>query len=111
MSHAYGSKIVGVVLKACMAASIVALIIGLTLYSASPAPSSEIDVSSLPRGLLIGDAMAWLALGLLMVIAAPALRALAVLTVFLREREMLLAAITVATLTLLALAIWIGVNE
>ncbi len=71
-------------------------------------PRHTIAIQSLPEGLSRGDPAAYLSLGLVMLIATPALRVLGSLVVFALQRDLRYVLVTAVILGLMAVGFILG---
>lgn len=98
------------VLVAGMAVSVATLVIGLALFALSPVAHEEVDMSlgDIASGILRGDPIAVIDLGIIFLIATPLTRVLAALVVFAADREPRYILVSLAVLALIAVAVLTG---
>jgi uncharacterized membrane protein len=99
---------VQLVLRGGMVLSMSVLLIGLALFALSPGElDTDLGPGGIADGLLRGDAIAVIDLGIVLLIATPLMRVLTTLVIFIADREprfvlmslVVLGVITVAVLT------------
>lgn len=98
------------VLKYGMIISLAVLLLGLTMYVLGPSGHEEVDLSlgEIAEGVLEGDPIAILDLGILLLIATPLSRVVTAAAVFLVEREGRYALLSLLVLGMVFLAVLTG---
>jgi uncharacterized membrane protein len=90
-----------------MALSVTVMLIGLVLFAFSPTGHEEVDLSleDIATGIVQGDPIAIIDLGIVLLIATPLTRVLTALMVFLVDREIRFVLISFLVLAVIAFAI------
>jgi uncharacterized membrane protein len=93
-------------------ASVALMILGLALYAAKPGSSDKaMAISELPAGILRLDPVAVISLGIIVLIATPVIRVVAVCITMGQGREYLFAAVAfIVLLTLIASFLLAGIK-
>src|SRR5512133_1697395 len=93
------------VLVTGMMASLIIILLGLSIYVSDPPGSDDpIPSGELPDRLMAGDPIAVIELGILVLIATPLVRILAALTMFARQKDVKFVLISLAVLSVIILA-------
>jgi uncharacterized membrane protein len=90
-----------------MVLSVSVMLLGLLLYSISPAGHEEVDLSlqDIAAGIVAGNPIAVIDLGIVLLIATPLTRVLTALTVFLVDREWRFVLVALLVLGVIAFAV------
>jgi uncharacterized membrane protein len=93
-----------------MIISLAVLLLGLTIYVIAPSGHEEVDLSlgEMAQGVLVGDPIAIIDLGIVLLIATPLSRVVTATAVFLVDREGRYALLSLLVLTIVLLAILTG---
>lgn len=107
--HRRIDRYVHMVLRAGMVLSISVLVFGLLLYVLSPGGVEEdLPLDKIAEGLLEGNPIAFLDLGIVLLILTPLSRVLTAAVVFVVDREPRFVAVSLIVITAIALAIAVG---
>jgi uncharacterized membrane protein len=95
------------VLVGGMVLSVTVMLIGLGLFALSPTGHAEVDLAlpDIAAGILRGDPIAVIDLGIVLLIATPLTRVLTALAVFLVDREVRFVLVSLLVLAIIAFAI------
>ncbi|WP_019177968.1 DUF1634 domain-containing protein [Methanomassiliicoccus luminyensis] len=98
------------VLEAGMVLSVATLVLGLVLFALSPVEHQEVDMTlgEIASGIMEGNPIAVLDLGIIFLIATPLTRVVAALIVFISDREPRYVLVSLAVLALIGLAVLTG---
>ncbi len=100
---------IGAVLKYGMLLSLAVLLLGLALYIVEPSgPEVDLSLPEIAQGVLRGDAIAVIDLGIVLLIATPLSRVITATVVFMVDREPRYAALSLIVLAMVSLAIFLG---
>jgi uncharacterized membrane protein len=96
-------------LVAGMVLSVTVMLIGLLLFALSPTGHEEVDLSlmEIATGIMQGNPIAVIDLGILLLIATPLTRVLTALAVFVVDREVRFVLVSLLVLAVIAFAILI----
>lgn len=108
--HSRTDRWVQLVLRWGMVASMVVLLIGLLLFALGPEGYGEVDMGfgDIARGLIAGNPIAVIDLGIILLIATPLTRVLTTLAIFIADREPRFILASLLVLGIIATAILLG---
>lgn len=102
-------SVVQPILRWGMVLSLAMMLFGLTLGIATGAgPTKVLSLDRIPAGILELDPMAFLSLGIVLLIATPLSRVIGALCVFIQERDRKFVLISLGVMAMVALAVLIG---
>lgn len=104
-------RMVSRVLAVGLVVAIVLMVVGgvLALVGQGPSPSSEVSVTDMPRALAALESEGFLTLGLLVLLATPIARVLALVAGFAHTRSRVFCYMSGVVLVILALSAYLGV--
>ncbi|MDW5563909.1 MAG: DUF1634 domain-containing protein [Methanomassiliicoccus sp.] len=108
--HSRTEKWVQLVLRWGMVLSLSVLLLGLALFVLSPPGQSEVDLSpgEIVAGIVDGNAVAVIDLGIVLLIATPLTRVLTTLVIFIVDREYRFVFASLLVLGVISAAILLG---
>jgi uncharacterized membrane protein len=108
--HSRTDRWVHLVLRWGMVLSMTVLLVGLVLFALSPTGNAEIDLApgDIVQGIMDGDPIAIIDLGIILLIATPLTRVLTTLIIFVADREWRFVLASLIVLGVISAAVLIG---